>query len=361
MTVVSQKGCTISQFGTLPDGRNVELYTLLNSNGMSVSITTYGATVVSVCVPDKNGIIDDVTLGFDSVDGYLQDGNPFIGATIGRYGNRIAKGKFQLNGKEYTLATNNGVNHLHGGPGGFDKVLWQAVEKPSADATEVSLFYISNDGEEGYPGTLKVTVRFVLTDNNELQFCYSALSDADTIINLTNHSYFNLGREATIENHILKMNAEWYTPVDETQIPTGEIVQVDGTPFDFLTPRKIGDRINSMDNEQIRFGGGYDHNFIIDGTNELKQVASVLCLETGRILEVVSTEPGVQFYSGNFLDGSIKGKDQKPYGKRAGFCLETQHYPDSPNKQSFPTTVLKAGEQFKSTTINRFSVADSLT
>ena len=360
MVQASRNSCVKSSFGTLSDGRDVDLYTLVNSHGASVSITTFGATVVSIIVPDRNGVMGDVALGFDSVDGYVQSSNPFIGATIGRYGNRIARGKFSLNGRGYTLAINNGVNHLHGGPGGFDKVLWRVDNTPAANASEVIMSYTSPDGEEGYPGTLEVSVRFVLTDTNELQFHYRAVSDADTVLNLTNHSYFNLGSEATILAHQLKMSAPYFTPVDDTQIPTGEIRSVTGTPFDFTSVCTIGDRIDQAGDEQLRYGAGYDHNFVVSESNTLKHVATAFSPDSGRVLDVLSTEPGVQLYTGNFLDGSLKGKKGIAYGRRCGFCLETQHYPDSPNKPSFPSTLLKAGVPFASTTINRFSVADSI-
>lgn len=360
MSYTGGRQCRKSAFGTLPDGRSTDLYTLVNPQGMAVTIATFGATVVSIIVPDKKGVPGDVALGFDSVEGYLDKKNPYIGATIGRYGNRIARGRFTLNGKEYVLATNNGVNHLHGGPGGFDRVLWSVAEEPGAGASSVIMRYTSPNGEEGYPGTMEVRVRFELTDNNELQFHYTATSDADTIVNLTNHAYFNLGTDTTICDHILKLNATSFTPIDTTQIPLGNLQSVAGTPFDFTTPQKIGSRIDTPDSEQIRNGAGYDHNFVIADDASLKLAGSAFCEASGRLLEVISTEPGVQFYSGNFLDGSLKGKNGLRYVKRSGFCLETQHYPDSPNQPSFPTTTLSAGNVYKSTTIYRFSVADSI-
>ena len=351
--------CTKAEFGTMPDGRAVELYTLTNSNGVKVSIATYGATVVSIIVPDRSGAMDDVALGFTSLEGYLQEGNPFFGSTIGRFGNRIARGKFSLNGKEYTLAVNNGVNHLHGGPGGFDKVLWNATSFGANGSPTVTMEYTSADGEEGYPGTMNVTVIFSLTEDNELQFEYHAISDADTVVNLTNHTYFNLNGCGDILGCLLRLNASSYTPIDATQIPTGEIRPVANTPFDFTCTEKIGSRI-AVDDEQIKNGGGYDHNFVATFKDLSIPIAEAFSPESGRLLQVFSTEPGVQFYSGNFLDGTLIGKKGDVYTKRSGFCLETQHFPDSPNQPSFPSTVLKAQQEFISTTVYRFSTADEL-
>jgi aldose 1-epimerase len=359
MSGSAECSCRKSSFGKLPDGRNVDLFALINKNRVKITVTNFGAAVVSIIVPDKNGVLGDIALGYDSVDGYRAGNNPFLGAVVGRYGNRIAHGKFTLNGKTCTLAINNGVNHLHGGPGGFDKVLWNVGETVEGDTAEVALSYTSPDGEEGYPGTLKTTVRYKLTNNNELVIDYAAVTDADTVVNLTNHTYFNLKGKGSIVDHLLKLHAEHFTPVDSTQIPTGEIRTVVGTPFDFRKPVKIGQRIDT-DDEQIAFGSGYDHNFIISTDNKLKSVGSVYCEATGRLLEVSSTEPGVQFYSGNFLEGSPVGKNGLVYEKRSGFCLETQHYPDSPNKPMFPSTVLKAGAKFTSCTIYRFAIADGI-
>lgn len=357
--VASEKcGCRKISFGFLPDGRKVDLFTLNNNNGVSVNLTTFGAAVVSIIVPDKSGEMGDVALGFDTLEGYLQEGNPFFGSTIGRFANRIARGKFSLNGKQYTLAVNNGVNHLHGGPLGFDKVLWQVKGNISENKPEIVMTYTSPDGEEGYPGTMEVSVTFSLTDANELKIDYRASSDADTIVNLTNHTYFNLSDSDTILKHVLFLNAKRFTPIDETQIPTGIIQSVKGTPFDFTQPVEIGARINRDDDQQIVNSGGYDHNFVCDTDGSLSRVAAVFAPETGRMLEVLTTEPGIQFYSGNFLDGSLTGKKGAVYRKRSGFCLETQHYPDSPNRPEFPSVVLKAGEEFTSTTLFRFSVSD---
>ncbi|MBN1308311.1 MAG: galactose mutarotase [Chitinispirillaceae bacterium] len=350
--------CARTLFGTMPDGRKVDLFTLTNCNGVTVTITTYGAAVVSIIVPDKKGAMGDIVLGFDSLDGYLRRENPFFGSTIGRFANRIARGKFTLNGKEYALATNNGVNHLHGGITGFDKVLWRAENIERKDDAAVTMSYVSPDGEEGYPGTMKVAVAFQLTDNNELRFEYRAEADADTIVNLTNHTYFNLDGEGEILDHLLQLNATSFTPIDATQIPTGELRPVAGTPFDFTRPERIGSRIGRSDDEQIVNGLGYDHNFVCSTDGSLSKAAAVYSPASGRLLEVLSTEPGMQFYSGNYLDGSLMGKGGVIYRKRSGFCLETQHFPDSPNQKSFPSTVLKAGGVFESTTVNRFSVAD---
>jgi aldose 1-epimerase len=359
MVESSSSCCMKSSFGTMPDGRAVELYTLTNSQGVKVTITTYGATVVSIVVPDKTGAMDDIALGFSSLEGFLQEGNPFFGSTIGRFGNRIARGKFTLNGKEYTLAVNNGVNHLHGGPGGFDKLLWTATEYGEDKSATVTMQYTSPDGEEGYPGTMDVTVTFELTEDNALRIDYQAVSDADTIVNLTNHTYFNLNGGGDILNHYLRLNAPSFTPIDATQIPIGEIRSVTGTPFDFTKPEKIGSRINN-DDEQIGNGCGYDHNFVTASKGLSTPIAEVFSPDSGRLLQVFTTEPGVQFYSGNFLDGSLTGKKGEAYEKRNGFCLETQHYPDSPNQPTFPSTVLKANDAFTSTTIYRFSVSEGI-
>lgn len=353
--------CTITRraFGSMPDGSGVELLTLRNRNGMTVTLSTFGATVVSIMVPDKRGVMGDVALGFDTLAGYIDKSNPFLGATIGRYANRIARGKFVLNGKSYSLATNNGVNHLHGGPGGFDKCLW-TVAAADESRPSVTMSYNSPDGEEGYPGTMKVEVVFSLSDSNELRFDYRAVSDADTIVNLTNHTYFNLNCQGDILDHLLWINAKSYTPIDNTQIPTGELCAVEGTPFDFTLPERIGARINRVDDIQIVNGSGYDHNYVLEGDGSLARVAAVFSEDTGRLLEVFTTELGVQFYSGNFLEGAPEGKGGVIYRKRSGLCLETQHFPDSPNQPSFPSVVLRAKDNFMSTTIYRLSVADGI-
>ena len=340
-------------FGKTRTGETVDLFTLTNANGMEAAITNFGAIVVSLKAPDRSGKFADVVLGFDSLDGYLGD-NPYFGAIVGRYGNRIAKGRFTLDGKEYKLATNNGPNALHGGIKGFSKVVWQAQ---TLGDSGIKLTYVSKDGEEGYPGTLTTTVEYTLTDANELKISYLATTDKDTILNLTNHSYFNLAGEGVgdILGHKMQISADRFTPVDPTLIPTGELRPVAGTPFDFRQPHTIGERINSSD-EQIKIGGGYDHNFVLNGTmGTLHPAARVTEPKSGRVMEVLTTQPGVQFYSGNFLDGTIKGKGGKPYKHRYGFALETQHFPDSPNHPKFPTTTLKPGEKYQSTTIYKFS------
>ncbi len=341
-------------FGKTADGTPVDLYTLSNANGFEVAITNYGGIIVSLKAPDRNGRFADVVLGFDSLDGYLKQ-HPYFGAIVGRYGNRIAKGRFKLNGTEYKLATNNGPNALHGGIKGFDKAVWQAKELQSPEGQALQLTYVSKDGEEGYPGNLTVTVVYTVTDKNELKIDYSATTDKDTVLNVTNHSYFNLAGEGDILGHDLKLNAGRFTPVDSGLIPTGELRSVKGTPFDFSTPTPIGARIGAAD-EQIKLGGGYDHNFVLDsGGGTLAQAAEVYEPKTGRVLEVWTTEPGIQFYTGNFLDGTLKGKGGRVYAKRTGLCLETQHFPDSPNKPAFPSTVLKAGAKYQSQTVFRFS------
>jgi len=341
-------------FGKLADGTPVDSYTLTNKNGVEVKITNYGATITSIKAPDKNGKFEDVVLGYDSIDGYLAK-NPHLGAVAGRYANRIAKGQFTLNGKTYTLAKNNGENHLHGGPKGFYQVLWTATPAESKDG--VTMHYLSKDGEEGYPGNLDVTVTYTLTDINELKIAYAATTDKDTILNLTNHSYFNLAGAGNgdILKHELKINAPQITPVDKTLIPTGDVRQVAGTPFDFSKLTAIGAHINDPD-EQLIIGKGYDHNFVLDVNNSIGTPAvEVYEPTTGRVMQVYTDQPGVQLYTGNFLDGTITGKGGKVYNQRYGFCLETQHYPDSPNKPNFPNVVLKPGQRFVSTTIFKFS------
>ena len=338
------------------DGQNVALYTLTNRKGVEAKITTYGGIVVSLKVPDRNGKIDDIVLGFDNLDDYLKGNSSYFGALIGRYGNRIAKGQFTLGGADYKLATNNGENHLHGGIKGFDKVVWNARSPKAKDGASLTLTYLSRDGEEGYPGNLGVTVTYTLTEDNELRIDYSATTDRETVVNLTHHSYFSLAGQGNgdILNHQLVISADRFTPVDAGLIPTGELREVKGTPFDFSQPTAIGARINDPD-EQIRFGKGYDHNFVLRGKmGTLRQAAKVFEQTTGRVMEVWTTEPGLQFYTGNFLDGK-PGKGGKTYQFRYGFCLETQHFPDSPNQPAFPTTVLKKGGRYQTTTIYKFS------
>lgn len=357
VVVAAQAQISKEKFGTA-NGEDIDLYTLTNRNGMQAKIMNYGGIVVSLKVPDRNRKFDDVVLGFNDLDTYLK-GHPSFGAAIGRFANRIAKGRFTLNGVEYTLAINNGENHLHGGIRGFDDVVWSAQEMKTPAGPAVRMTYFSKDGEEGYPGNLRVTMVYTLTNRNELRIDYTATTDKDTVINLTHHSYFNLAGEGNgdILTHRLKLNAARFTPTDAGSIPTGELRSVAGTPFNFLTATPIGARIAQND-QQLKFGNGYDHNFVINGRmGMLRQAAVVTEQMTGRVMEVWTTEPGVQLYTGNFLDGSLVGKSGKAYHRRYGFCLETQHYPDSPNKPNFPTTVLRKGATFRSTTIYRFSTA----
>lgn len=353
----SKAGVDKQSFGTTPDGAPVDLYTLTNANGMEVRAMTYGGIVVSLRVPDRNGTLGDVVLGHDALAGY-QKNPPYFGAIIGRYGNRIARGEFTLEGQAYKLAANNGPNALHGGLKGFDKVVWKAESFKNDKGVGVVFSYTSPDGEEGYPGTLKATVTYTLSDANQLAFDYHAVTDKATPVNLTQHSYFNLAGDGAgdILAHELTLSAGHFTPVDSTLIPTGEIRKVDGTPFDFRTATAIGTRIDA-DDEQIRLGGGYDHNFVIDRKegDSLVLAARVHEATSGRVMEVSTTEPAVQFYTGNFLDGSITGKGGHVYKHRNGFCLETQHYPDSPNRADFPSTILRPGQEYRSRTVYAFS------
>ncbi len=341
------------------DGQTAELFTLTNANGVEMQVTNYGGIITSLKVPDREGRLADVVLGYDSLAGYLRT-TPYFGALVGRYGNRIRNAKFTLDGQTYTLAANNGPNNLHGGVKGFDKVVWQAEPFQDARGQGLVFTYTSPDGEEGFPGTLQARVTYTLTDSNEVIFEYHATTDKATPVNLTQHTYFNLNGAGSgdILGHEIMLNAPSFTPVDETLIPTGEIKSVEGTPFDFRTPMRIGARINQTDDQQIAFGGGYDHNFVLaDTSRALKQAARVAAPESGRVMEVFTTEPGVQFYSGNFLDGSITGKGGSVYQKRAGFCLETQHFPDSPNQPGFPSTILRPGQDYNSRTVFKFSTA----
>jgi aldose 1-epimerase len=357
MIATAQTGITKESFGKTADGQSVDIYTLTNSHGMKARITNYGGIVVSLTAPDRDGKYADVVLGYNDLDSYLKPPFPYFGALIGRYGNRIAKGRFTLDGVEYKLAVNNGENSLHGGIKGFDKVVWTGSEVRSAAGPALALKYLSRDGEEGYPGNLTVNVVYTLTDNDELKIDYHATTDKDTVLNLTHHGYFNLAGEGNgdILSHRLVLKASRFLPTDAGAIPTGELRNVAGTPFDFLKMMAIGARIN-QDDEQIKIGNGYDHTWVIDGLmGKLRQAAIVFEPTTGRLMEVWTTEPGVQFYTGNYLDGTAIGKSGKPYQRRNGFCLETQHYPDSPNHPKFPTTTLKKGQTFNSTTVYRFS------
>jgi aldose 1-epimerase len=353
--VVAAQSVTKQSFGKTADGENVDLYTLRNTRGAEAKITNYGGIVTSLKVPDRRGKFDDVVLGFNDLESYLK-GHPYFGAIIGRYGNRIAKGRFTLNGVEYKLAVNNGENTLHGGVKAFDKVVWTGSESKTKAGPAVVLTYRSKDGEEGYPGNLDVRVTYTLTNNNELRIDYSATTDQDTVINLTHHSYFNLAGEGNgdILNHRVVINGNRFLPTDAGSIPTGELRSVKGTPFDFLTSHAIGERIN-QDEEQLKLGNGYDHTWIINGRAGTMRLAAQASESTsGRQMQVWTTEPGMQFYTGNFLDGTLTGKAGKLYPRRSGFCFETQHYPDSPNQPSFPTTTLKKGATYKSTTIYKF-------
>ncbi|MBL8231122.1 MAG: galactose mutarotase [Bryobacterales bacterium] len=343
---------TQENFGKTADGAPVRLFTLNNKNGVRVAITNYGGIITSLHTPDRKGKPGDIVLGFDTLDGYLK-GHPYFGALVGRYANRIGKAQFSLAGKQYKLAANNGENHLHGGLKGFDKAVWTARESSSADRCSLELSYLSKDGEEGYPGNLSVKVVYTLSDSNELRIDYSARTDRDTVLNLTNHTYFNLAGSGDILKHQLTLQANHYTPVDTGLIPTGELRSVAGTPFDFTKPVAIGSRIDQAD-QQLKLGKGYDHNFVLSGApGPLRVFGEVSDPASGRTLTLSTTQPGVQFYTGNFLDGSLEGKGRK-YTFRSGFCLETQHFPDSPNRPSFPTVVLKPGSEYHSSTVWKF-------
>jgi aldose 1-epimerase len=348
-----------SSFGTLADGTAVDLYTLTNAKGLEMRVTNYGAIIVSLKVPDKAGALGDVVLGYNKIDDYVKD-TPYFGAVVGRYGNRIGGSKFTLDGKTYKLTANDGVNTLHGGLKGFDKLLWTAIPAASGAALQLSL--TSKDGDEGYPGTLQLLVTYTLTDENALIVDYLAKADKATPVNVTQHSYFNLAGEGvgTIDNHVMQIHADKYTPVAKGLIPTGELASVEGTPFDFRTPTAIGARIAST-HPQMVLGSGYDHNWVINwppgmAADKLAPVVRVTEPTTGRTLEVESTEPGVQFYTGNFLDGHLVGKSNRPYVKRGAFCVETQHFPDSPNQPKFPSTIVRPGKDYQSQTVFRFGV-----
>ena len=369
---LSLAGCTVQQrsespatvtvtrsaFGRLPDGHGVDVYTLANAQGIEVRVMTYGAIITVVRTPDRVGHVEDIALGFDNLAGYLSE-HPYFGALVGRYANRVARGQFTLDGTTYHLALNNGPNSLHGGLRGFDKVLWSAEPFSNGNAAGVTLRYASADGEEGYPGTMHVRVTYTLNSRDELDVDYEATTNKPTVVNLTQHSYWNLHGEGRgdILDHLVEIDASYFTPVDSTLIPTGQIAPVAGTPFDFRTPVAVGARI-AAPNEQLRCGGGYDHNFVLDRKEGgLTHAARVIDPVSGRTLDVNTTEPGMQFYTGNFLDGTIRGKGGLVYVHRGALVLETQHYPDSPNHPNFPSTVLRPGATFRSRTVFTFGVA----
>ncbi len=340
------------------EGEKVDIYTLKNINDIEIKITNYGGIVTSILLPDKNGKFDDVALGYNALQDYLKN-NPYFGAVIGRYGNRIGNAKFALNGEEYTLAKNDGINSLHGGIKGFDKVLWRTEPINKKDGQSLKLTYMSKDGEEGFPGNLNATVIYTLGNDNSLRIDYTATTDKPTVVNLTNHTYWNLAGEGSgdILDHQLMLNASAFTPVAQGLITTGIFWSVENTPMDFRKPVSIGERIES-DYEQLKLGRGYDHNWVLNSYDKDNPSLAATVYEpvSGRFMEIYTTEPGIQFYSGNFLDGGITGKSGKPYGLRSGFCLETQHYPDSPNRPEFPSVVLNPGETYRTTTIHKFSV-----
>jgi aldose 1-epimerase len=360
--LVAAAAVTQSSFGTTPDGKAVDVFTLTNVRGIEVRIITYGAAVVSIKAPDRAGRFDDIVTGFDTLNGYLRQ-SQYFGVIAGRYANRIANARFTLDGVTHELAANDGKNHLHGGRRGFDRMVWTGAPFERDGNVGVRLTLRSPDGDEGYPGNLNVSVTYTLTPRDELRIDYTATADKATPINLTNHSYFNLAGEGhgDILRHLLTIDADRYTPTDAALIPTGELASVAGTPFDFRRPTPIGDRIDA-DAEQIRRGRGYDHNFVLNdwsasGSSEHpRHAARLVDPSSGRTLDVATTEPGLQFYSGNFLDGSAVGKSGHVYGRRTGLCLETQHFPDSPNHATFPTTILRPGREFRSTTVLTFGV-----
>lgn len=350
MTASASAGITSAPFGKTADGTEVTLYTMTNAKGAVCKMMTYGATVTELEMPDRNGNLGDVILGFDKLDPYLGKIG-YLGATIGRVGNRIAKGKFTLDGKTYSLATNDGPNHLHGGNTGFDKRIWQADPKATPEGPAIVFSYTSPDGEEGYPGTLKVQVTYTLTNRNELKIDYQATTDQATPINLTNHTYFNLAGGGTVLHHELTLNADAYTPVDDTLIPTGEIAKVAGTPMDFRKAKPIGRDLNQLTNKPQ----GFDHNWVLRPGHGVRWAAKVHDPATGRDMEVLTDQPGIQFYSGNFLDGTLTGRNGVVYHQHDALCLETQHFPDSANEPKFPNAILRPGETYRTTTIYRFS------
>jgi aldose 1-epimerase len=346
-------GVTRTPTSAVVDGQPIDLFTLTNAQGVEVKTINYGAIITSWLVPDRTGQLADIVLGYADPAEYVKGNPSYFGAIVGRYANRIGKAQFTLDGRTYTLAANDGPNHLHGGRRGFDKVLWTAETVKTSDGPGVAFTRASPDGEEGYPGTLKARVTYTLTDRNELIVSYEATTDKPTIVNLTQHSYFNLAGQGTSDvlGHELRINADRYTPVDATLIPTGELAPVESTPFDFRKPTAIGARINS-EHPQMKFGGGYDHNWVLARSGGgLSLAADVYEPKSGRTLQISTTEPGLQFYSGNFLDGTLTGKDGRVYRQRYGFCLETQHFPDSPNKATFPSTTLRPGSTYRTRTV----------
>ena len=354
-TPMTQPRVTKESFGRLPDGTPVDGYTIRNSRGVTMHVITYGGIITSLRVPDRTGHVDDIVLGFDSLSGYLKD-SPYFGAIVGRYANRIAKGRFTLDGKTYQLPVNNGQNSLHGGTRGLDKVVWKAKPFEHATSAGLVLSYVSPDGDQGYPGALSLRVTYTLNDADELAIEYHATTNKATPVNLSQHSYFNLtGAQRDVLGHVVQIAASRYTPVDTTLIPTGELASVAATPFDFRTPTAIGARI-AEPNEQLKIAGGYDHNWVLDGSG-MRHVARVVEPTTGRTIDVATDQPGLQFYTGNFLDGTITGKGGRVYGHRFAFCMETQHFPDSPNHTSFPSTILRPGKAFDSRTVFTFGVA----
>lgn len=354
---VKEIGIVKSSFGKTKDGQQVDLYTLTNANGLVAKITNYGGTVTELWVPDRDGNLGDIVLGFDNLKDY-EEKSPYFGCLVGRYGNRIGQAKFTLDDNEYTLAANDGVNHLHGGENGFDNVVWDADPIQNDKGVGLKLHYLSKDMEEGYPGNLDVTVTYMLTNKDELNIHYEATTDKPTVCNLTNHNYYNLAGQGNgdILSHKLMINADHYTPVDDSLITTGKLVSVDGTIMDFTKPTEIGARINNGD-IQLKYGKGYDHNWVLNKEEDQKMSLAAKVYEptTGRVMKIWTKEPGLQFYSGNFLDGTLVGKENKVYKHRYAFCLETQHYPDSPNKPSFPTTTLLPGQVYKTTTVHKFT------
>jgi len=340
-------------YGKLADGRDVQQFILTNKQGVEMKVINYGGIITSLRVPDRQGVLEDVVLGFDSLSSY-ETSSPYFGALIGRYGNRIAGGRFQLDGQTYTLAQNNNGEHLHGGIKGFDKVFWDISRAQAADGQALYLRYVSPDGEEGYPGTLYVEVVYILTDDNELKITYKATTDKKTIVNLTQHTYFNLtGNKQDILGHELTLYADKFLPVNKTLIPTGELKPVEGTPFDFRKPVTVGARIQEKD-EQLLIGKGYDHCWVLSSSDSLKLAATLYEPTSGRVVEVRTTEPGIQFYSGNFLDGTLTGKGGVVYPQRFGLCLETEHFPDSPHRPAFPSVVLEPGAVYQTTTSYKF-------